>query len=224
MGGDAALEATPRVERRRLHFAVWMTALALPIVVADNIPPAGARAEQSSPSGSGAAELDPRRAAALRAQQAAGQLEGDLVRLLALGAQRAVATATTAPTGVSPAGEPVPTPTATPPTTEPAPSTEAAPATTAAPPPPPPTTAPASSNVEVGDASWYHYRPGTCAHRSLPFGTVVTVTNVRTGASATCTVADRGPFVEGRVIDLDRDVYTRLAGLETGVFPARLSW
>jgi rare lipoprotein A len=42
----------------------------------------------------------------------------------------------------------------------------------------------------------------TAAHRSLPFGTMVRVTNNRTGRSVIVRINDRGPFVRGRVIDL----------------------
>lgn len=70
---------------------------------------------------------------------------------------------------------------------------------------------------EIGMASWYGppyaNRRGangeiydqnamTAAHRTLPMGTVVKVTNLETGQSATVKITDRGPFVHGRVIDL----------------------
>jgi rare lipoprotein A len=42
----------------------------------------------------------------------------------------------------------------------------------------------------------------TAAHRSLPFGTKVKVTNIRTGKSVVVRINDRGPFIKGRVIDL----------------------
>ncbi len=42
----------------------------------------------------------------------------------------------------------------------------------------------------------------TAAHRTLPFGTHVRVTNKRNGRSVTVRINDRGPFVKGRVIDL----------------------
>jgi len=42
----------------------------------------------------------------------------------------------------------------------------------------------------------------TAAHRSLPFGTLVRVTNDRTGRSVVVRINDRGPFVRGRVIDV----------------------
>jgi rare lipoprotein A len=53
-------------------------------------------------------------------------------------------------------------------------------------------------------ASGEHASPGalTAAHRSLPFGTMVRVTNHHTGRSVVVRINDRGPFVRGRVIDL----------------------
>jgi rare lipoprotein A len=42
----------------------------------------------------------------------------------------------------------------------------------------------------------------TAAHRSLPFGTLVRVTNIRTGKSVVVRINDRGPFIKGRIIDL----------------------
>jgi rare lipoprotein A len=53
-------------------------------------------------------------------------------------------------------------------------------------------------------ASGEHMNPGamTAAHRTLPFGTMVTVVNSRNGRSVTVRINDRGPFVHGRVIDL----------------------
>jgi rare lipoprotein A len=42
----------------------------------------------------------------------------------------------------------------------------------------------------------------TAAHRTLPFGTKVRVTNKRNGKTVVVTINDRGPFIRGRVIDL----------------------
>jgi hypothetical protein len=78
---------------------------------------------------------------------------------------------------------------------------------------------------QEGGASWYHYKPGTCAHRTLPKGTVVKVTNLENGQTATCTVADRGPFVGGRIIDLDRSVFLAIADSPgQGVLRVRIEW
>lgn len=81
-----------------------------------------------------------------------------------------------------------------------------------------------TAEASSGTASWYghgrrtangeHFRPGgmTAAHRSLPFGTHVRVTNKRNGRSVVVRINDRGPFVHGRLIDLAR-APARLIGL-----------
>lgn len=78
--------------------------------------------------------------------------------------------------------------------------------------------------TQAGRASWYDAQPGACAHRTLPFGTRVTVTAVATGNTAVCTVADRGPYVDERVIDLDDAVFSQLAPLSRGVIDVQISW
>jgi uncharacterized protein YabE (DUF348 family) len=73
-----------------------------------------------------------------------------------------------------------------------------------------------------GSATWYGTGPGpgTCAHLTLRFGTIVTMTNLANGATARCRVADRGPESwTGHVIDLSPDVFRRLAPLSQGVIP-----
>ncbi|CAL1521109.1 septal ring lytic transglycosylase RlpA family protein [Chitinophaga sp. MM2321] len=63
----------------------------------------------------------------------------------------------------------------------------------------------------------FHQRHLTAAHRSLPFGTRVTVINVANGRSVKVRVNDRGPFVQGRIIDLSRKAATKIGMLNTGV-------
>lgn len=55
-------------------------------------------------------------------------------------------------------------------------------------------------------ANGERYNPAgmTAAHRSLPFGTRVRVTNLNNGRSVTVRINDRGPFIAGRIIDLSR--------------------
>ncbi|MGH9025523.1 MAG: ubiquitin-like domain-containing protein, partial [Acidimicrobiia bacterium] len=84
---------------------------------------------------------------------------------------------------------------------------------------------PPSGNSQSGTATYYEFTPGTCAHLSLPFGTVVHLRNPATGATATCTVADRGPEQwTGHVIDLTPGVFAQLAPLSQGVVFLELSW
>lgn len=57
----------------------------------------------------------------------------------------------------------------------------------------------------------------TAAHRTLPFGTRLQVTNVTTGKSVTVRVNDRGPFVKGRVVDVSYSAAQALGMLQSGV-------
>lgn len=92
--------------------------------------------------------------------------------------------------------------------------------------------------AECGGASWYG--PGfhgkrtasgarfnenamTAAHRTMPFGTVVKVTDQRTGKSVRVTITDRGPFIRGRVIDLSKAAAAKLGTKQAGVARVCLS-
>ncbi len=57
----------------------------------------------------------------------------------------------------------------------------------------------------------------TAAHKTLPFGTKVKVTNVKNGKSVTVKINDRGPFVKGRVIDLTRSAFKKIGNIESGI-------
>jgi rare lipoprotein A len=57
----------------------------------------------------------------------------------------------------------------------------------------------------------------TAAHKLLPFGTMVKVTNLDNGLSAVVKINDRGPFVEGRIIDLSRAAADQIGMLGQGV-------
>jgi rare lipoprotein A len=89
----------------------------------------------------------------------------------------------------------------------------------------------------IGVASWYggqhagrptasgeihsiHLR--TAAHRSLPFGTLLRVTNLRNGRTSVVRVNDRGPFVAGRAIDLSEQAARDLAMMDEGLAQVRL--
>lgn len=74
-------------------------------------------------------------------------------------------------------------------------------------------------------ASGERYDPAasTCAHRTHRFGTRLRVTRVDNGVSVTCRVNDRGPFKDGRVVDVSGSLARRLGLLQSGVAPVRLS-
>jgi rare lipoprotein A len=85
-----------------------------------------------------------------------------------------------------------------------------------------------------GLASYYSYKGGqaasgqeykaqafTAAHRTLPFGTRVRVTNAKNGKSVIVTINDRGPFKRGRVIDVSLSAARALDMLDRGVIYVR---
>ena len=82
--------------------------------------------------------------------------------------------------------------------------------------------------AQCGNASWYaltsktasgeRMNPSamTAAHRSLPFGTKVRVTNKRNGKSVVVRINDRGPFIKGRVIDVSKAAARELGFISRG--------
>ncbi len=91
--------------------------------------------------------------------------------------------------------------------------------------------------VEEGLASYYSdefvgrttangeiYNPVllTAAHRSLPFGTKVKVTNLKNSREVIVIINDRGPFVQGRIIDLSKQAAKILDFLQDGIVRVRI--
>lgn len=89
-----------------------------------------------------------------------------------------------------------------------------------------------AQTTETGQASFYSdkfegqktasgelYRASkmTAAHRTLPFGTRVKVTNSSNNRSVIVTINDRGPFVKGRIIDLSKAAAKKLGFIDQGV-------
>ncbi|MEX2394689.1 MAG: ubiquitin-like domain-containing protein [Actinomycetota bacterium] len=75
---------------------------------------------------------------------------------------------------------------------------------------------------QVGIASWFEAEGLVAAHRSLPIGSVVKVTDQATGKSVNVRINQRGPFVEGRVIDLSDDAFAQLAPLDKGTIKVKV--
>jgi rare lipoprotein A len=77
-----------------------------------------------------------------------------------------------------------------------------------------------------GEASFYGSSRSTqltAAHRTLPFGTRVRVTNRRNGKSVVVRINDRGPFRRGRIIDVSHAAARALGMIRSGVAPVRLA-
>lgn len=67
----------------------------------------------------------------------------------------------------------------------------------------------------------YNKNKLTCAHKTLAFGTELKVTNISNAKSVVVTVNDRGPFVQGRIIDLSYKAMKVLGGVDAGVIEVR---
>ncbi len=135
---------------------------------------------------------------------------------------------TTAPAPPQPA-PPQPTITHTHPTTtttRPRPTTSPTTGPTTTKPPTTTTTTTVNyANGQGGKASWYtSASSGGCAHRTLPKGTKVKVTNTANGKSVVCTVNERGPYVDGRIIDLSKPDFDNVAGSHVGVIEVLVEW
>jgi rare lipoprotein A (peptidoglycan hydrolase) len=144
--------------------------------------------------------------------------------LVAYQSPQSTTSTTSAPVTSTTAPPPAPVPTTT--------TTQAARVVVAAPPSPPPTTttttappAPVATNHEVGEATWYaEAAAGMCASPTLPFGTVLTVTNNATGASTQCTVDDREDAGYPRVADMSYSGFSQIADPSQGVVEVTISW
>lgn len=68
----------------------------------------------------------------------------------------------------------------------------------------------------------YKHNLPTAAHRKLPFGTKVKVTNLTNNKTEIVTINDRGPFIRGRIIDLSRSVAQSLNIIDSGVTDVRI--
>lgn len=75
-------------------------------------------------------------------------------------------------------------------------------------------------------ASGEKFRQGrmTAAHKTLPFGTKVKVTNLDNGKTIKVRINDRGPFVAGRIIDLSKKAARRLGMVQAGVANVKLRY
>lgn len=191
------------VPRRRLAFAVWLTVLALPILVIDNIPRTDARA----------ADVRAEVARGVDSAAIAGAATPTTSGLSAVPPttveQATTSASSTTTTTVRPKAKATITSSTASTTTRPRSTT---------------TTTTAPLNSETGGASWYDYRSGECAHQTIPKGTVVTVTNLANGLQTTCVVTDRGPYDGGRIIDLDKDTFAQIADPSQGVIEVRITW
>ena len=74
-------------------------------------------------------------------------------------------------------------------------------------------------------ASGSIYKPSgmTCAHNTLPFGTLIRVTNTRNGRAVEVIVTDRGPHTKGYIVDVSHRAAVQLDIIEAGVVPVEVA-
>jgi rare lipoprotein A len=91
-------------------------------------------------------------------------------------------------------------------------------------------------HTEEGIATWYTAAPGrkaangqlfdddamTAAHRTLPMGSLIVVTNLKTRQSAAMRITDRGPFADGRTLDLTKAAAKAIGVYRPGSAPVRI--
>ena len=75
----------------------------------------------------------------------------------------------------------------------------------------------------VASGGWFNPNAMTAAHKTLPFGTKVRVTNRNNGRSVVVTINDRGPYIKGRIIDLSKAAAKQVGMTASGVAPVSVA-
>lgn len=68
----------------------------------------------------------------------------------------------------------------------------------------------------------YSHNLKTAAHRKLPFGTRIKVTNIKNSKSVVVRVNDRGPYIKGRIVDLSKSAFSSIASTASGIISVEL--
>lgn len=75
---------------------------------------------------------------------------------------------------------------------------------------------------KTATGEWFNPQAMTAAHKTLPFGTIVRVTRLDTGHSVEVEINDRGPYIDGRIIDLARKPAAKMDLLNKGIAPCKV--
>lgn len=87
-----------------------------------------------------------------------------------------------------------------------------------------------NAKTQTGQVSWYkgltRYGAGSygAAHKTIPFRTKVKVKNNSNGKTTTVTINDRGPYVKGRILDMSKTSFSKVAKTSAGVFNGTITW
>ena len=74
----------------------------------------------------------------------------------------------------------------------------------------------------TADGKRFHQYEMTCAHKTLPIGTFVRVTNLKNGRQTIAKITDRGPYVNGRIVDLSKTGAKQIGILDSGLAQVKL--
>ncbi|MGI1945187.1 septal ring lytic transglycosylase RlpA family protein [Shewanella glacialipiscicola] len=77
-------------------------------------------------------------------------------------------------------------------------------------------------NKKTASGARYKHALKTAAHKKLPFGSSVKVTNVDNGKSVIVKINDRGPFVRGRIIDLSKSAFSSIGNTSSGLIDVKI--
>ncbi|MGE4544482.1 MAG: septal ring lytic transglycosylase RlpA family protein [Pedobacter sp.] len=77
-------------------------------------------------------------------------------------------------------------------------------------------------NRRTASGALYKHELKTAAHKELPFGLKVKVTNINNGKSVIVEINDRGPFVKGRIVDLSKSAFSSIDSLSSGLISVKI--
>jgi rare lipoprotein A len=77
-------------------------------------------------------------------------------------------------------------------------------------------------NRKTANGELYKHNLKTAAHKKLPFGSNVKVTNMSNGKSVMVKINDRGPFVKGRIIDLSKSAFSSIGSMSSGLINVKI--
>jgi rare lipoprotein A len=77
-------------------------------------------------------------------------------------------------------------------------------------------------NRKTASGERYNHDLKTAAHRTIPLGSTINVTNIANGKSVVAKVNDRGPFAQGRIVDLSKSAFSSIADTASGVITVQI--
>lgn len=83
----------------------------------------------------------------------------------------------------------------------------------------------ADAKSETGIVSWYSSKTSNgAAHKTIKKGTKVKVKNLRNGKTTTVVINDRGPYVDGRILDMSKTSFSKAENTSAGLFKGTITW